>query len=147
MFLLSKLSILKKNWQILIWVILVISYFSIGIFSILNSGLAGDESAHLAAAHSYVDGEGINVEHPTLLKNLNAILIKVFFDDYKSDDSGQWSRGVDFLIFSNLSSCCTFTYYKQRAKLSAIECFYVKSWYFNSYGRISETCQSYRQVI
>lgn len=100
MFLFLTNDILKKNWQKLLWIFLILAYFSIGFFSILNTGIAGDESAHLAAAHSYVDGEGINVEHPALLKNLNASLIKVFFDDYKSDDSGQWSRGVDFLIFS-----------------------------------------------
>jgi hypothetical protein len=79
-------------------------YLLIGFYSISNTGLAGDETAHLAAAHSYIYGQGVNVEHPTLLKNLNAGVLAVFFNDYYTENREQWSRGVDYQLKSKYES-------------------------------------------
>jgi hypothetical protein len=103
MFLTKFQFILDKKRELLVWFFLLASYFTVGVFSILNTGFVVDEAPHLAAAHSYISGKGVNVEHPTLLKNLNAIIIKLFFNDFFSQDYGQWSRGVNFLTYSQSS--------------------------------------------
>ncbi|MEI6728059.1 MAG: hypothetical protein WCK98_00255 [bacterium] len=86
------------------FIFLFVAYFLIGVFQINNTGLAGDESAHFAAAQSYITGEGLNVEHPTLLKDLDAIVLKTFFKEYQTKDDQQWSRGINYLIFSGNDS-------------------------------------------
>ena len=85
-------------------IVLSVAYFVIGIFSIYSVGLAGDETAHLGAAHSYIYGHGVNVEHPTLLKNLNAGVLAIFFNDYSTENREQWSRGVDYQLNSSHES-------------------------------------------
>lgn len=101
------MTFLKHLWNkkfAISFIFLIIAYFAIGFFQINNTGLAGDESAHFAAAHSYITGEGLNVEHPTLLKDLDAIVIKTFFKEYQTKDDQQWSRGINYLIFSGNDS-------------------------------------------
>jgi len=89
---------------ILFLIILGLFYFLIGFYNLNNIGLAGDETAHLGAAHSYISGHGVNVEHPTLLKNLNAVIIAIFFSEYDTKDNDQWRLGVNFLLNSQAES-------------------------------------------
>lgn len=83
-----------------IFISLLICYFAIGTFGIFHTPIAGDELAHLSGAHGISQGQTINVEHPPFLKMLNGVMIAVFFGDYHSEDQGQWSRSIDFLINS-----------------------------------------------
>lgn len=99
----EKIKVFKTSGKVFL-TLLSLAYLSIGIYSILNVGLAGDETAHLGAAHSYVYGQGVNVEHPTLLKNLNAGVLAVFFNDYQTENREQWSRGVDYQLNTKAGS-------------------------------------------
>lgn len=99
----EKVKIWKMSGKVFL-TLLSLAYLSIGIYSVLNVGLAGDETAHLGAAHSYVYGQGANVEHPTLLKNLNAGVLAVFFNDYQTENREQWSRGVDYQLNAKAGS-------------------------------------------
>lgn len=83
-----------------IFISLLICYFAIGTFNIFHTPIAGDELAHLSAAHGISQGQTINVEHPPFLKMLNGAMIVLFFSDYNSTDQGQWSRSIQFLIHS-----------------------------------------------
>ncbi len=87
-----------KNYLVL-FCCLLIAYFAIGTYSIQNLPITTDEIAHLSAAQAITQGQDLNLEHPPLLKSLNAAVINAFFSDYKSDDLGQWSRSIDFMIF------------------------------------------------
>lgn len=98
------LSKLFKKPSFYFVAILGLAYFLIGFYNLNNIGLAGDETAHLGAAHSYITGHGVNVEHPTLLKNLNAGVIAIFFPEFESKDNDQWRLGVNFLLDSPANS-------------------------------------------
>ena len=100
----SSFTKLFKNPGFYFVVILSLAYFLIGFYNLNNVGLAGDETAHLGAAQSYTTGHGVNVEHPTLLKNLNAGVIAIFFPEFQSKDNDQWGLGVNFLLQSQHTS-------------------------------------------
>jgi len=94
------IKFLKYHNYLLFFILFIVAYFSIGGYLIQANPVTGDELAHLSGAHGISQGQPINIEHPPLLKTLNAAVIKVFFNNYVSSDSGQWSRSVDFLIDS-----------------------------------------------
>jgi hypothetical protein len=81
------------------FVLVFIAYFALVTISTLNTGITTDETAHLSAAHSYIQGQGLNPEHPTLLKLLNGLVIRLCCWDGPSENLNQWSRGVEYLTY------------------------------------------------
>ncbi|NES87078.1 MAG: hypothetical protein F6K10_40375 [Moorea sp. SIO2B7] len=65
-----------------IFLFLIITYFGLGIYLINTTSLTGDEPAYLGAAYAYTKGQGLNQEHPLLLKLINSVLIQFFFNEH-----------------------------------------------------------------
>jgi hypothetical protein len=83
-----------------IFIALLGCYFAIGAFLIVYTPMTTDEVAHLSAAHGITTGQDLNLEHPPLLKTLNAIPLAISFGGYKSTEMGQWLRSADFMTIS-----------------------------------------------
>ncbi|MEM1312470.1 MAG: hypothetical protein AAGF07_03325 [Patescibacteria group bacterium] len=86
-------------WQggILVFLILIVSYFFIGSSLIRYTPFTGDEIAHLSASHGMLEGLDINLEHPPLLKSLNALVLQENYSEFKTGNKVQWVRSVLFL--------------------------------------------------
>jgi hypothetical protein len=83
-----------------IFIVLIGCYFAIGAFLIVYTPMTTDEVAHLSAAHGITTGQDLNLEHPPLLKALNAIPLTISFGGYQSTEMGQWLRSADFMTIS-----------------------------------------------
>ncbi len=85
---------------IILFVLLLLSFISMGLFNAYNYSVTIDEPAHLGAAESYRWHEGVNPEHPPLMKALNGLLIRLQFPDYKTITPNQYGKGAEFLWLS-----------------------------------------------
>jgi hypothetical protein len=90
----------RDSLKLFIFISLLFSFVSMGVYNTYNYSVTIDEPAHLGAAESYRWHEGVNPEHPPLMKVLNAILIKVKFPSYKTIASSQYAKGAEFLWLS-----------------------------------------------
>ncbi|WP_198648584.1 hypothetical protein [Cyanothece sp. BG0011] len=61
---------------------MIVIYYSIGLYLILNTSITSDESAYVGAAYSYTQGLGLNREHPLFFKLINSLIINLFYPDY-----------------------------------------------------------------
>jgi len=78
-------------------IVLALVFLGINIYNTVTVPLTNDEIAHIAAAQSYTQGQGLNSEHPTLLKSLNGLMIQIFDGEYKRDDGSFLHRGQDYI--------------------------------------------------
>ncbi|MBC7472608.1 MAG: hypothetical protein H7196_05130 [candidate division SR1 bacterium] len=94
-------NILKKeSTKLFIFLALLLSFVSMGVYNVYDYSVTIDEPAHIGAAESYRWHEGVNPEHPPLMKVLNAILIRLKFPNYKTIAAGQYAKGAEFLWLS-----------------------------------------------
>jgi hypothetical protein len=70
---------LIKNSPKAYLVLLILFYFSLGIYLAIHNSLTSDEPAYIGAAYLYQHGQGFNQEHPLLLKVANAIGLSLLF--------------------------------------------------------------------
>lgn len=89
-------NLISKKFTIL-FSILLLCYLGIGTYLIFHVPVTADEPAHLSAAQSYSQGQGLNPEHPPLLKFINSLVLQVVFPNLYSQDDNQWSRSWNFL--------------------------------------------------
>lgn len=89
-------NLISKKFTIL-FSILLLCYLGIGAYLIFHVPVTADEPAHLSAAQSYSQGQGLNPEHPPLLKFINSLFLQVVFPNLYSQDDNQWSRSWTFL--------------------------------------------------
>jgi hypothetical protein len=79
-------------------VILGICYLSIGLYNVHQVGFTNDELAHIGAVQSYTQGQGLNPEHPILIKTIAAIIVKSVFPVLTGQSTDQWNRGTEILF-------------------------------------------------
>jgi hypothetical protein len=93
-------TFLSQKAYLPVFLILLLAYFLIGFFQINYTPITTDEIAHLSAGQGITQGLDLNLEHPPLLKALDSIPLGIFFSNFKTSETGQWSRSVEFLTKS-----------------------------------------------
>lgn len=94
-------SLLKYRNFLFIFLLLLLTYFSLGYYQINNTGLTYDETAHLGAAQGYLQGYGLNPEHPLFLKLTNSLVLFLQAPQFRSYTTEQYSRGKEILLSEN----------------------------------------------
>lgn len=74
---------LRQNLIKVLFILLIIVYYIIGIYLIQQTSITSDESAYIGAAYAYTKGLGLNQEHPLFFKLINSAIINSFFPDYQ----------------------------------------------------------------
>lgn len=100
-----------------------------GVYNTYNYSVTIDEPAHLGAAESYRWHEGVNPEHPPLMKALNAILIRFKFSNYKTIAQGQYAKGAEFLWLSEYNPN-TVMHLSRFVYLAAHSLIFLWFWYY-----------------
>lgn len=77
----SKKFKLEKFSSQILFVSLIIIYYLIGFYLIQQTSITSDESAYIGAAYSYIQGLGLNQEHPLFLKLIDSVVFNLFFPD------------------------------------------------------------------
>jgi hypothetical protein len=91
----------SKHFFKLSFLLILLSYFFMGVMNINSTGLSADEPAHLGAAYAYTQGKSANLEHPPLLKFLNAIVLQINFDTQGTVYLNQYETGKNWLMQGN----------------------------------------------
>jgi len=87
----------SKNFTVLAFLFLILSYFLLGFYQSSTNSITTDEIAHLGAAQAFSQGEGLNTEHPPIQKFFNSIVITVFFPNFEEGEAiNQYPRGESF---------------------------------------------------
>ena len=77
-----KYLIFKQLPPQLFFIFLIVIYYSIGLYLMLNTSITSDESAYIGAAYAYTQGLGLNQEHPLFFKLINSLILNIFYSDY-----------------------------------------------------------------
>ncbi|BDA40228.1 hypothetical protein [Candidatus Atelocyanobacterium thalassae] len=80
----SKNFKLEKFSSQILFASLIIIYYLIGFYLIQKTSITSDESAYIGAAYSYIQGLGLNWEHPLLLKLIDSVIFNLFFSNHEA---------------------------------------------------------------
>lgn len=79
----SKNFKLEKFSSQILFALLITIYYLIGFYLIQQTSITSDESAYIGAAYSYMQGLGLNWEHPLFLKLIDSVIFKLFFSNHE----------------------------------------------------------------
>nr|MDJ0510714.1 hypothetical protein [Crocosphaera sp.] len=75
---------LEQFPQQLFFIVIIIIYYIICFYLINQTSITSDEPAYIGAAYSYIQGLGLNREHPPFFKLVNSFILNIFYPNYNN---------------------------------------------------------------